>query len=53
MGMIDQRALATHVSGDSQFLWEVPESWSLEDAATIPVVYSTVVYALLLVKPSN
>jgi fatty acid synthase len=53
MGMIDNRALATQVSGDSQLLWEVPESWSLEDAATIPVVYSTVVYALLLVKPSN
>jgi fatty acid synthase len=53
MGMIDNRALATHVRGDSQFLWAVPESWSLEDAATIPVVYSTVIYALLLVKPSN
>jgi fatty acid synthase len=53
MGMIDNRALATHVRGNSQFLWAVPESWSLEDAATIPVVYSTVIYALLLVKPSN
>jgi fatty acid synthase len=53
MGMIDNRALATHVRGDCQFLWAVPESWSLEDAATIPVVYSTVIYALLLVKLSN
>jgi fatty acid synthase len=53
MGMIDNRALATHVRGNSQFLWAVPESWSLEDAATIPVVYSTVIYALLLVKLSN
>ncbi|KAJ3619939.1 hypothetical protein MTP99_003942 [Tenebrio molitor] len=49
MGIVDSRAIATHVRGDSQFLWAVPESWSLEDAATIPVVYSTVMYALLLV----
>ncbi|KAH0813343.1 hypothetical protein GEV33_009449 [Tenebrio molitor] len=56
MGIVDNRAIATHVRGNSQFLWEVPESWSLEDAATIPVVYSTVMYALLLVvdlKPKS
>jgi fatty acid synthase len=53
MGIVDNRGIATYVRGDSQFLWAVPESWSLEDAATIPIVYSTVIYALLLVKPSN
>jgi fatty acid synthase len=53
MGMIDNRAIATHVRGDSRFLWVVPDSWSLEEAATIPVVYSTVMYALLLVKLSH
>jgi fatty acid synthase len=53
MGIVDSRAIATHVRGDSQFLWAVPESWSLEDAATIPVVYSAVMYALLLVKLSH
>jgi fatty acid synthase len=53
MGVVDNRALASYVRGDSQFLWTVPESWSLEDAVTIPAVYSTVIYALLLVKPSN
>jgi fatty acid synthase len=53
MGVVNSRALATYVRGDSQFLWEVPESWSLEDAVTIPAVYSTVIYALLLVTLSN
>jgi fatty acid synthase len=53
MGMIDNRAIATHVRGDSQLLWAVPDSWSLEEASTIPVVYSTVMYALHLVKLSH
>jgi fatty acid synthase len=53
MGVVDNRALATYVRGDSQLLWAVPESWGLEDAVTIPAVYSTVIYALLLVKLSN
>jgi fatty acid synthase len=53
MGIVDNRGIATHVRGDSQFLWTVPESWSLEDAATIPILYSTVIYALLMVKFSN
>jgi fatty acid synthase len=53
MGVVDNCALATYVRGDSQLLWGVPESWSLEEAVTIPAVYSTVIYALLSVKPSN
>lgn len=30
------------------FIWSVPEAWSLEDAATIPVVYTTAYYALVI-----
>lgn len=42
MGMVAARSLATTVLADPGFLWEVPEKWSLEEAATIPVVYGTV-----------
>ncbi|KAJ8935858.1 hypothetical protein NQ314_012613 [Rhamnusium bicolor] len=30
------------------FLWEIPEKWNLEEAATIPVVYGTSYYALIV-----
>lgn len=42
MGMLTARGLATSVAADPTFLWEVPSKWSLEQAATIPVVYGTV-----------
>lgn len=48
MGMVAARSLATTVVADPSFLWEVPEKWSLEEAATIPVVYGTSYYALLV-----
>ncbi|CAH0549735.1 unnamed protein product [Brassicogethes aeneus] len=48
MGIVETRSLATTVLADSGFLWEVPEKWSLEEAATIPVVYATSYYALIV-----
>ncbi|RWS07063.1 fatty acid synthase-like protein, partial [Dinothrombium tinctorium] len=33
---------------NSDFVLPVPENWTLEDAATIPVVYATVYYGLLI-----
>lgn len=42
MGMVIARGLATSVLVDSEFVWEVPSNWTLEEAATVPVVYSTV-----------
>jgi fatty acid synthase len=32
----------------SLVMWEVPKGWTLEDAATVPVVYATAYYALLV-----
>ena len=29
-------------------VWDVPQSWSLQDAATVPVAYLTAYYALLM-----
>ncbi|KAK9701631.1 Phosphopantetheine attachment site [Popillia japonica] len=48
MGMVAARSLATTVLADPSFLWEVPEKWSLQEAATIPVVYGTSYYALIV-----
>ncbi|XP_044270431.1 fatty acid synthase [Tribolium madens] len=48
MGMVEARSLATTVIADTGFLWEVPEKWSLEEASTIPVVYGTSYYALIV-----
>lgn len=48
MGMVAAKSLATTVLADPGFLWEVPEKWSLEEAATIPVVYGTSYYALVV-----
>lgn len=48
MGIVEARGLATTVVADLDFLWEVPDKWTLEQAATIPVVYATSYYALFV-----
>ncbi|KAK6634166.1 hypothetical protein RUM44_004774 [Polyplax serrata] len=48
MGMVVARGLATSVLVDPEFLWEIPDDWTLEQAATVPVVYSTSYYALIV-----
>lgn len=48
MGQIPAEGLATSVIVDPVFLWEVPDSWTLEQASTVPVAYSTAYYALII-----
>ncbi|KAL6267202.1 hypothetical protein P5V15_000279 [Pogonomyrmex californicus] len=48
MGMVEAKGLATVVLADPDFLWEVPDKWTLEEAATIPVTYATSYYALFI-----
>ena len=50
MGIIPYRGLATKIVTESEnnFLWPVPDDWSLEQAATVPVVYATAYYALVV-----
>ncbi|KAH6943234.1 hypothetical protein HPB50_017960 [Hyalomma asiaticum] len=48
MGIVSGDAMATAVAADPDMLWEVPHSWTLEGAATVPAVYSTAYYALLV-----
>ena len=49
MAMVSSRALATTcVVGEKDFLWPIPDHWSLEEAATVPCVYATAYYALII-----
>lgn len=49
MGYTIGKGMATEVSVlDPLFLWPVPKSWTLEEAATVPVVYATVYYSLFI-----
>jgi len=48
MGLTKSSGLATIVLPDCDFLWKVPEEWTLEQAATIPVSYVTSYYALFV-----
>ena len=42
MGMVNAGALSTLIYGDIDLMWDIPDGWSFEDAATVPVVYGTV-----------
>ncbi|XP_055593806.1 fatty acid synthase-like [Uranotaenia lowii] len=48
MGAMGSGALGTMVSYDPGLTWDVPDNWSLEEAATIPIVYGTVCMAYYL-----
>ena len=49
MGMVAAKGLATTVLvDDPEFLWPIPEAWSMEEASTVPVCYSTAYYALVV-----
>lgn len=52
MGMKTAGALSSLVMADKIFLIPVPDKWTLQDAATVPVVYGTVLYALVYVSIS-
>ncbi|VDK43768.1 unnamed protein product [Cylicostephanus goldi] len=47
MGILPAQALATTVIVDRDYAWEVPEQWTLAEASTVPVVYTTAYYALV------
>ncbi|CAI4233223.1 unnamed protein product [Auanema sp. JU1783] len=47
MGILPAQALATSVIVDRDYAWEVPKEWTLAEASTVPVVYTTAYYALV------
>ncbi|EIE22203.1 ketoacyl-synt-domain-containing protein [Coccomyxa subellipsoidea C-169] len=48
MGMTPQNSIATMVASRPHALWDVPDSWTLAQAATVPVAYATAYYALVI-----
>ncbi|NXG73396.1 FAS synthase, partial [Baryphthengus martii] len=48
MGLLPAKGLATVVDCHERFLWDVPKNWTLEEAASVPVVYATAYYALVV-----
>lgn len=46
MGLIYYGSFALQTKALPFFTWDVPDDWTLEDAATVPLVYSTVSYYL-------
>ncbi|KAL0266678.1 UNVERIFIED_CONTAM: hypothetical protein PYX00_009160 [Menopon gallinae] len=49
MGMISRGALTSFIGENSPgyLAWDIPDKWSLAEAATVPVVYGTVYTALI------
>lgn len=48
MSMVVKGGVASYVEKPSKLIWDIPDHWSLEDAATVPVVYITVYYAFFM-----
>jgi len=48
MGIVKAGGLATTVLADSDLMWEIPDKWTLGEAATIPVAYAISYYALFV-----
>ncbi|GAB0087166.1 Fatty acid synthase [Sergentomyia squamirostris] len=48
MAMVLAKSLASTCVTQRNMIWKVPEEWSLEQASTIPCVYTTVYYALVM-----
>ena len=49
MGIVCGNSLSNFVNADAGWTWAVPKSWSLEDAATVPLSY-IIAYSSLLIK---
>ncbi|KAL6256231.1 hypothetical protein P5V15_012347 [Pogonomyrmex californicus] len=48
MGLCDTDSIANIVAKDKTFCWKIPDTWTFEEAATIPCVYSTAYFALYI-----
>lgn len=46
--MVPTKSLATTCVAQRKMMWEVPSHWTMEQASTVPCVYATVYYALIV-----
>lgn len=48
MAMVPAKSMATTCIASKNMMWEIPANWSMEEASTVPCVYATVYYALVV-----
>ncbi|XP_030556630.1 fatty acid synthase [Drosophila novamexicana] len=48
MAMVPAKSLATNCLANKNLLWDIPDNWTMEEASTVPCVYATVYYALVV-----
>ncbi|KAI3379107.1 hypothetical protein SNEBB_007999 [Seison nebaliae] len=48
MGLVPAKALATKLQVPQHTYWTIPDKWSLAEACTIPVAFTTAYYALIV-----
>lgn len=53
MGMVTTRGLSNLLVYDENLLWKIPDHWSMEEAATVPVTYGTVCCTRLRLSDFN
>ncbi|XP_067207661.1 fatty acid synthase-like [Linepithema humile] len=46
MRLCDNKCIANVIVRDKDLCWNIPDSWTFEEAATVPCIYSTNYYAL-------
>lgn len=50
MGLVTGGALGRTVDKDQALVWSVPQHWTLEDAATVPLSYALAYYCLVSIS---
>ncbi|GAB1860823.1 Fatty acid synthase [Camponotus japonicus] len=48
MGLRDDKCIANVVVKNKNLCWDIPDTWTFKDAATVPCVYSTCYFALYI-----
>ncbi|XP_043469524.1 fatty acid synthase-like [Leptopilina heterotoma] len=48
MGIAPNVALSNYLTPDNDFTWRIPDNWSSEDAATVPLAYATAYLSLMI-----
>ncbi|OWR55047.1 fatty acid synthase [Danaus plexippus] len=49
MAMVRNSGMANMIEGDKALMWNIPDEWTFEEAASVPVAYGTVYYAMVMV----
>lgn len=48
MAMVPAKSLASTCLASKRMMWSIPDNWTMEEASTVPCVYATVYYALIV-----